>query len=374
MFDSLQMIFTKFDFFMFTSKQSYRELALPPQPETQNLSLESTLQELSLYDFQVESSNLGKEVAQTFQVNPLLPGVILTEQGKFAGMISRRRFLEQMSRPYGLELFLKRPLKSLYRFAHSEALILAGETPVIAAARRCLERPPELLYEPIVVELTPTAYRLLDAYQLLVAQLHIHELATQLLAQLYEQLEVANQNLQHLATCDGLTGLANRHRLDSYLKACWQQHFGGSSLLSMILCDVDFFKAYNDTYGHQAGDDCLRQVADAIQHQVKRPADLVARYGGEEFVVILPCTPITGAVQVAEAIRQAVRGLEIPHKNSPVSWCVTISLGVAGILPTPETLPATLITAADAALYQAKSSGRDRVVLHPPLSQLQFYK
>jgi diguanylate cyclase (GGDEF)-like protein len=100
----------------------------------------------------------------------------------------------------------------------------------------------------------------------------------------------------------------------------------------------------------------------------------VARYGGEEFVVILPCTPITGAVQVAEAIRQAVRGLEIPHKNSPVSWCVTISLGVAGILPTPETLPATLITAADAALYQAKSSGRDRVVLHPPLSQLQFYK
>ncbi len=148
---------------------------LPP------LSLKSTLRELLLYDFQVECSHLGREVAQTFQVNPLLPGVILTEQGKFVGMISRRRFLEQMSRPYGLELFLKRPLYSLYRFASSEVLKLEGDMQIVEAARRSLERSPEMLYEPIVIELEAGLYRLLDVHQLLVAQSQIQELTTQLL-------------------------------------------------------------------------------------------------------------------------------------------------------------------------------------------------
>ncbi len=331
-----------------------------------HLCLESALQELSLSDFQVEVSLPGKEVAQRFQDNSLLPGVILTQQGQFVGMISRRRFLEQMSRPYGLELFLKRPLYSLYRFASTEVLKLKGSVKIVEAVRRSLERSAEMLYEPIVVELEVGVYRLLDVHQLLLAQSHIHELATQL-------LEEANQKLERLATSDCLTGLANRHRFEQYLNTCWQQHFRGNSLLSLILCDVDFFKIYNDTYGHQAGDDCLQKVGGAIQRAVKRPADLVARYGGEEFVVILPWTPITGAVHVAETIRQGVRALEIPHENSPVSECVTISLGVAGIVPTLEVLPAALIAAADAALYQAKSLGRDRVILHPPLNQLPFH-
>lgn len=339
-----------------------------------HLGLESKLEELSLHDFQVEGSGLAKEVAQTFQVNPLLPGVILTEQNHFVGMISRRRFWEHLSRPYGLELFLNRPLYSLYRFASTEVLRLNGNTPIVEAARRCLQRSPEALYEPIVVELEAGIYKLLDVYQLLVAQSQIHELATQLLTQLYQKLEVANQQLDSLANSDCLTGLANRYRLEQYLNVCWQQHLGGNSLLSLILCDVDFFKKYNDTYGHQAGDNCLRQVAHAIQRAVKRPADLVARYGGEEFVVVLPLTPAKGAVQVAEAIRQSVKALEIPHENSSVSWCVTISLGVASILPRLEMSPAMLIAAADAALYQAKSSGRDRVILHPLLNQLQFDK
>lgn len=339
-----------------------------------NLSLKSTLQELPLYHFQVESSCPGEEVAQTFQDNRLLPGVILVEQGKLVGMISRRRFLEQMSKPYGLELFLKRPLNSLYRFAAAEVLNLKGETPIVEAARCSLQRPAEDLYEPIVVALEAGIYRMLDVHQLLVAHSKIHEMTTELLTQLYQQLEVTNQQLEHRATYDGLTGVANRHRFDQYLDACWKQHCGGNSMLSLILCDVDFFKIYNDTYGHQKGDECLRQVAGAIQRQVKRPADLVARYGGEEFAVILPSTPVTGAVHVAEAIRQAVRALEIPHENSSVSWCVTLSLGVAGILPTPEVSPSTLIAAADAALYQAKSLGRDRVLLHPLLSQLPLHQ
>ena len=166
---------------MVALKEPYAETAVPRPDKIQNLRLESTLQELSLYDFQLECSHPGHEVAQTFQLNPLLPGVILTEQSQFAGMISRRRFLEQMSRPYGLELFLKRPLYSLYRFTNTEVLLLKGETPIVEAARRSLERPVEMLYEPIVVELEVGTYRLLDVHQLLVAQSKIHELTTQLL-------------------------------------------------------------------------------------------------------------------------------------------------------------------------------------------------
>lgn len=161
--------------------EPYTKLPVPHQIKTQNLRLESTIQDLSLYDFQVECSHQGKEVAQTLQENPLLPGVILTEQGQFVGMISRRRFLEQMSRPYGLELFLKRPLYSLYRFVSADVLRLKGETPIVEAARRSLQRPAQMLYEPIVVEMQDGTYRLLDVHQLLIAQSKIHELTTQLL-------------------------------------------------------------------------------------------------------------------------------------------------------------------------------------------------
>ena len=171
------------DYLMITLEEPCPDLPIFRQSETPNLSLESTIQELSLYDFQVETSHVGMEVAQTFQNNPLLPGVILIEHGKFVGMISRRRFLEQMSRPYGLELFLKRPLYSLYRFAGAEVLMVKGSTQIVEAARLSLQRPAEALYEPIVVELEVGAYRLLDAHQLLVAQSKIHELTTQLLTQ-----------------------------------------------------------------------------------------------------------------------------------------------------------------------------------------------
>ncbi len=176
---------------------SLTAVSVPSQSEPDNLSLESTLQALCLYDFQVESSQLGKEIAQIFQVNPLLPGVILVEQGKFTGMISRRRFLEQMSRPYGLELFLKRPLYSLYRFASAEVLKLTGDTQIVEAARRSLQRSGELLYEPIVVELEAGKYSLLDVHQLLVAQSKIHELTTQLLN---EQTEAQLMQTEKMAS------------------------------------------------------------------------------------------------------------------------------------------------------------------------------
>ncbi|MGQ4648324.1 diguanylate cyclase domain-containing protein [Lyngbya aestuarii] len=177
--------------------------------------------------------------------------------------------------------------------------------------------------------------------------------------QLYKQLQMANQELQRLANLDGLTGVANRRRFDEYLEDEWQRMIREKLPLSLILCDIDFFKKYNDTYGHQAGDACLRRVADALRFCAKRSVDLVARYGGEEFAVILPNTTAIGASQVAEEIREVLRSLDITHIKSPVSKYVTLSLGIACIQPKPQSLPNILVAAADKALYQAKAAGRD---------------
>ncbi|MDZ8136400.1 MAG: PAS domain S-box protein [Nostoc sp. DedQUE04] len=178
---------------------------------------------------------------------------------------------------------------------------------------------------------------------------------------LYQQVQAANEELQRLATLDGLTQIANRRRFDQYLEAEWQRLKREQLSLSLILLDVDFFKLYNDTYGHLGGDDCLRQLASALKNIVKRPADLVARYGGEEFAIILPNTEIQGAIYVAQTIRQAVRDLAIPHAQSRVCDRVTVSLGVVSIVPNSEISPTDLINAADKALYVAKQQGRDRV-------------
>ncbi|HEY9873814.1 MAG TPA: ATP-binding protein [Candidatus Obscuribacterales bacterium] len=175
----------------------FSELSVLPLPEMRNLCLNSTLQELSLYDVQIESDRPGSDLTQAFEGNRLLPGVILTEQGQFLGMISRQRFLEYMSRPYGLELFLKRPLKSLYNLAHTDILILSSDTLIVKAAQRSLQRPSELLYEPIVVEMKPQTYKLLDVHQLLVVQSQIHELATKLL---HEQSKTQMMQTEKMAS------------------------------------------------------------------------------------------------------------------------------------------------------------------------------
>lgn len=177
--------------------------------------------------------------------------------------------------------------------------------------------------------------------------------------QLYQKLEIANRELQRLAALDGLTGVANRRRFDQYLNDEWQRMAREQLPLSLILCDIDFFKRYNDTYGHQAGDACLRRVADSLRFCVKRSVDLVARYGGEEFAIVLPNTTAIGAAQVAEEIRTVVNTLKIEHIESAVSQYVTISLGVACMYPMPHTSPSMLVAAADTALYQAKAAGRN---------------
>ena len=181
-------------------------------------------------------------------------------------------------------------------------------------------------------------------------------------SELYRQLEQVNQELEELAIIDGLTKIANRRKFDEYIAAEWQRLAREKISLSLILCDIDYFKLYNDTYGHQAGDRCLQQVAQAISKAIKRSADLVARYGGEEFAVILPHTTVEGAEYLAQQIRLQVKALQLPHINSPVDIYLTLSLGVAGCIPERDSSPDALIAAADASLYQAKELGRNRVV------------
>ncbi|MEC4895328.1 MAG: diguanylate cyclase [Oscillatoria sp. PMC 1050.18] len=334
------------------------------------LRLESTISELNLYDFQIESYCLSREVAREFEENPLLPGVILTEDGQLIGMISRRRFLERMSRPYGLELFLKRTLKSLYNFIKTDILIFSGDILIVEAAQQALQRSPVLLYEPVIVEIAPQNYHLLDVHQLLIAQSKIHELASKLLTKLYQELEAANSELQRLATLDGLTEVSNRRRFDEYLTQQWQTLAREQKPLSLILCDVDCFKNFNDTYGHQAGDDCLKKVAATIAATVNQiiPGDLslVARYGGEEFSVVLPTIDRECVVKIAENICSQVKQLKIPHRDSCCYPYVTLSIGVATLTPSREESPQTIIKVADLALYQAKETGRNRAIAYSP--------
>ncbi|MEH2181994.1 PleD family two-component system response regulator [Nostoc sp.] len=181
-------------------------------------------------------------------------------------------------------------------------------------------------------------------------------------AQVYKQLEAAHQALHHLANVDGLTELANRRRFDDYLNTQWINLAQEESPLSMILCDIDFFKFYNDKYGHPAGDVCLQKVGAVLSLKAQKHQDLVARYGGEEFAVIMPYTPASGALHVAATIQAGIKDLQIIHDDSAVSQHVTLSMGVATVVPTWESSPSELIVLADKALYQAKAGGRDRFV------------
>ncbi|WP_414564502.1 MULTISPECIES: diguanylate cyclase domain-containing protein [unclassified Anabaena] len=184
-------------------------------------------------------------------------------------------------------------------------------------------------------------------------------------AQIQRQLEAANRELQRLVTIDGLTQVANRRRFEEYFTQEWQRMARDQMPISLILCDVDFFKFFNDTYGHQAGDRCLQQVANTIKNTFKRPADLVSRYGGEEFAIILPKTDTEGAILLAETVCSVIRKLAIPHGTSQVSPYVTISIGVSTTIPQPGSDLQKMIAMADQALYQAKSEGRDRVKFIP---------
>jgi diguanylate cyclase (GGDEF)-like protein len=183
------------------------------------------------------------------------------------------------------------------------------------------------------------------------------------LLEMSRELAAANRELESLTRQDGLTGIANRRYFDSYLSAEMKRASREHQPISLILADVDYFKAYNDCYGHQAGDDCLRQVASALKSVGRRPADLAARYGGEEFAMVLPATATEGAVDVAKSLVRAIEGMSIPHVRSGVSSSVSLSQGIASIVPTHDTGTEIVIELADQVLYQAKQQGRNRYIV-----------
>jgi len=196
----------------------------------------------------------------------------------------------------------------------------------------------------------------------LVRQAHLRESAEAELMRARDALEVLNQKLEKQAMQDGLTGLANRRHFDQMLAREYGRAARNGRWLALIMIDIDFFKQYNDLYGHPAGDECLRVVSRAIRDETpSRPGDLAARYGGEEMVILLPETDLAGALVVAQRIRNAIHELDLLHGGSSIG-IVTVSAGVDALIPQRDVnTPESLLLNADKALYVAKSCGRDRV-------------
>jgi diguanylate cyclase (GGDEF)-like protein len=177
----------------------------------------------------------------------------------------------------------------------------------------------------------------------------------------FEYYKDVEEHLSNLAIHDGLTGIYNRRYFDETLAREWKRTMREKAPLSLIMLDIDYFKKYNDTYGHQAGDECLRQVATTISGALRRPADMAARYGGEEFVVVLPNLKLEDSAKFGETIRAKIEALKMEHKQSDANPFITVSLGIASVVPSSISSYEELVGAADKALYSAKNKGRNRV-------------
>lgn len=180
------------------------------------------------------------------------------------------------------------------------------------------------------------------------------------LVDLSQDLQDTNRALMQLSSLDSLTGIANRRSFDAALELEWQRGLRSGKPLALILGDVDFFKKYNDSYGHQGGDRCLQSVAGTIAGTARRGIDTVARYGGEEFAMLLPNTPLPGAMEMTKRVLDAIRGQALPHRASSIADHLTMSLGVSLCIPGQQTSPDALVRRADEALYRAKEEGRNR--------------
>lgn len=210
----------------------------------------------------------------------------------------------------------------------------------------------------------PTVHALSVRVDKLQQEITMRRAAEERLNESLIELERAKKQLEQLATIDSLTGIPNRRSIDDALQREWLKAMRTSEPLAAMMIDIDHFKNYNDYYGHQAGDVCLRQVAHAIRASLRRPTDYVGRYGGEEFIVLLTHSDWEKAKNMAEKIFASIRLLKLQHLASPTSEVVTISAGVNIVIPTPKLSVSSLVHQADEALYQAKHDGRNRFVLH----------
>ncbi|MGQ9805579.1 MAG: diguanylate cyclase domain-containing protein [Chlorobiales bacterium] len=210
----------------------------------------------------------------------------------------------------------------------------------------------------------PTVHALSVRVDKLQQEIAMRRAAEERLNESLIELERAKKQLEQLATIDSLTDIPNRRSIDETLQREWLKAMRTSEPLALMMIDIDHFKNYNDYYGHQAGDECLRKVAQAIRASLRRPTDYVGRYGGEEFIVLLTHSDWEKTKHMAEKILESVRLLKLPHHASPTAEIVTISAGVNIVIPTPKLSVSSLIHQADEALYQAKHSGRNQFVLH----------
>lgn len=202
--------------------------------------------------------------------------------------------------------------------------------------------------------------KLMEQNQKLLQQNSQLKKEVQIRQQAEENLQTVNRQLQNLASCDSLTTLANRRHFDQYFAHTWKQMMQAQQPLSLLLCDLDYFKNYNDNYGHPAGDICLKLVAQALNRSVSNTQDLVARYGGEEFAIILPNTDLQGALKVAKTIQEEIQRLKINHNYSMVNSIVTLSIGISCQIPQPDKSAEHLLEITDQALYEAKEQGRNQ--------------
>ncbi|MFA7324643.1 MAG: GGDEF domain-containing protein [Candidatus Nanopelagicales bacterium] len=332
-------------------EQTERWPAAPPGDgqgmRTGVLSLESQLTELPLYDCTITLEAHGSAALDLLRSNLQLPGIIVVDRGTVRGMISRHRLLEQISLPYGREIYLPRPLSHMLERLGQEPLVLPQSTGIRDAAYLALIRPRDELNEPIVMQ-AESGYRLIDVHDLLTGQAEILELASRL-------LEESNRRLQELSVLDPLTGCGNRRMLDQVLDRDWAFVQREDKWLSVVMCDIDHFKSYNDAYGHSTGDACLQLVAEVLRSHCRRVTDTVVRFGGEEFLLVLPATKPENAVNVVKDIQRALAA-----RHFPVSPGLTLSFGIASARPNLGATPEQLVEDADAALYRAKAEGRNR--------------
>jgi diguanylate cyclase (GGDEF)-like protein len=243
-------------------------------------------------------------------------------------------------------------LRSTLIFGMGLLLMLAFAVP--------LQPDPLILRSEIINSLIFSALAFIISRVVFTMQLHNFRNA-RIIAEQKRELAASNEMLQRLSFLDPLTNIANRRYMQMVLEREWKLQARTGRPLAVIMIDIDWFKLFNDTYGHQSGDDCLKRVANALEAAVKRPTDLVARYGGEEFIVLLPQTDRQGSICTGNRLMEAIRDLKIENSGSPIGH-VTVSMGIASCAPLPDGDFADLIRSADYALYEAKFSGKNHIV------------
>ncbi len=365
------------------------------QSSARALTLEATVEELILYDERLACHLPGSELFRLFKENPLLPGVILVDAGRFQGMVARQRFYEHItSMPYSIDVFWNRPIRILHQFFLADLLVIPGHTPIFAAARQSLQRPSTRIHEPIVVEIASDQHQLLDVHQLLLAQAHVHELTVEALREAKTTVDQANQDLElrvsqrtlelkqanqalrseisqrertqeqliYQTLHDSLTGLPNRDMFIQRVSTCLDQIKRDPTYnIAILFIDCDRFKMINDSLGHSVGDQVLIAVARRLETCLG-PLDLLARLGGDEFVILLD--PISQAQQATVSASHIQAKLQSPLQVDPYEVFLNASIGI--VTGRGYDCPEDILRDADTAMYQAKALGKGRYQVFEP--------